>query len=705
MSTRFNSLKMLQLLQLNIENLASIKSATYNFKSCLDVIVGMNKDTAPIELKDFSLEQLLELMNINIPSNGSGKSMIIEALNLCLFGLPIRPGIITRKLIRKKEDSCTIELICKNDWLNLSKIRIVRTFFTNKNKTSILKIYETKEGEDEIEIPKNADNLDTFLLEKYIGLSKDDLINFFLIQKDRYTPFLLLSDTKKKEILSKFTGIKKYSFVEDKIISKIEEINKKSLQSQNEISKIEGKIEIYNKQIEDFPDEEKFTDSLKEELNNYNSKIKKCEQIISEKQKEINEEKELKDIINEYFLIHWKNRKSKLENLVKDNKYEKEKNTLKKEKLEKENSIKEIEDALEEANSLLLSENSKFNQIDTTCSKLKALLSNLITCPNCKFKFDPKGNKSEEEIKKDFIFKEKEKSIKEKLLKEINGDIKELKNLIISINNEIKIIKIKIEKTDNCLSKIKNIKTFILDMISSFEEDLKGIERNLKSLDTDISLEQDKIKNIKNKIEEHKSLSYENILQSKEKIKKEISKLEINKKSYEEQIKKNDLEIQLNKDTNVAYNNFKNYLYNKMIFNIECIVNDYLQRFSDLSVEIKSSKLLADGKTQRDEINCSVLRNKEEISYFLLSSGEKAVIDIAFILTFQHILNTTSNNGLNFLSLDEITGIDAFNQNKILVPLNVVKKPIIFISHVSINSDFNTTYVIKENNESNIIQK
>ena len=205
-----------------------------------------------------------------------------------MFGLPIRPGIITRKLIRKKEDSCTIELICKNDWLNLSKIRIVRTFFANKNKTSILRIYETKNGEEEIEIPKNADNLDTFLLEKYIGLSKDDLINFFLIQKDRYTPFLLLSDTKKKEILSKFTGIKKYSFIEEKITSKIEEINKKSLQFQKEISKIEGKIEIYNKQIEDLPNEEKFTDSLKEELNIYNSKIKKCKQIISEKQNEIN---------------------------------------------------------------------------------------------------------------------------------------------------------------------------------------------------------------------------------------------------------------------------------------------------------------------------------------------------------------------------------------------------------------------------------
>ena len=53
---------------------------------------------------------------------------------------------------------------------------------------------------------------------------------------------------------------------------------------------------------------------------------------------------------------------------------------------------------------------------------------------------------AEEEIKKDSISKEKEKSIKEKLVKEINEDIKELKNLVISINDEIKIIKIKIEK-------------------------------------------------------------------------------------------------------------------------------------------------------------------------------------------------------------------------------------------------------------------
>ena len=92
---------MLQLLQINIANLASIKSGTYYFKDGLDIIIGMNKDTSSIEIKDFTLEQLLELSNLLISSNGSGKSMIIEALNLCLFGGPVRPKINTRELIRK----------------------------------------------------------------------------------------------------------------------------------------------------------------------------------------------------------------------------------------------------------------------------------------------------------------------------------------------------------------------------------------------------------------------------------------------------------------------------------------------------------------------------------------------------------------------------------------------------------------------------
>lgn len=695
---------MLQLLQINITNLASIKSGTYYFKDGLDIIIGMNKDTSSIEIKDFTLEQLLELSNLLISSNGSGKSMIIEALNLCLFGGPVRPKINTRELIRKGEEECEIELICKNDWLNLSQIRIVRKFFANKNKTSILKIFETEVGKEEIEIPKNADNLDNFLLEKYISLSREDLQNFFLIQKDRYVPFLLLSDIKKKEILAKFTGIQKYAHVEADISSKINEIGEKSSKTQNEISKIDGKIEIYNKQIEELPSEEVFTKSLQDELIGYDEEIKKCNSEKKKKQISINEQNELKLSLDE-FILHWKNRKIKFDKFVENNKYKKQKISLEKEEKEQIESISEIEEALKEANDLLSKENKEYNNIDSVCSKLKALLSNLITCPNCKFKFDPKGSESEEEIQKKFNLKQKSKLDKEKVLNEIKGDIKELEELKKELTKEVNSIKLKIKGIKNSLTKITKIGSFIDEMIASFEDDIKAIDREVKNLNLDIKSEDSKIKSINSKKEEYKNKSYETILQSKVDINKKITDLEEEKQAYSLQIEENNKEIQLNKDANIAYTSFKNYLYNKMIFNIECIVNDYLQKFSDLSIEIKGSKFLADGKTQRDEINCIVLRDRQEISYFLLSSGEKAVIDIAFILTFQHILNTTSNNGLNFLVLDEITGIDAFNQNKILVPLDIVKKPIIFISHVSINTDFSTTYVVKENNQSNIIQK
>ena len=101
-----------------------------------------------------------------------------------------------------------------------------------------------------------------------------------------------------------------------------------------------------------------------------------------------------------------------------------------------------------------LSETSKFNQIDTTCSKLKALLSNLITCPNCKFKFDPKGSESEEEIQKKFNLKQKSKSDKEKVLSEIKGDIKELEKLKKELIKEVNSIKLKIKDIKNSLIKI-----------------------------------------------------------------------------------------------------------------------------------------------------------------------------------------------------------------------------------------------------------
>ena len=127
---------MLELIKINIQNLASIKEQSYYFKEELATIVGINKDTSNID-SNISDEELVKLPLLNLKSNGSGKTTIVEALHICLLGSCIREKINLRDLIRNGEESMKIELVCRNLQLGLSKIRIIREIFKNQNKTSI----------------------------------------------------------------------------------------------------------------------------------------------------------------------------------------------------------------------------------------------------------------------------------------------------------------------------------------------------------------------------------------------------------------------------------------------------------------------------------------------------------------------------------------------------------------------------------------
>ena len=122
---------MLELIKIKITNLASVKEQIYYFKNELATIVGINKDTSDINF-DISDEELIKLPLINLKSNGSGKTTIIEALHICLIGSCIREKINLRDLIRNGEESMKIELFCKNTQLNLSQIRIIREVFFDK---------------------------------------------------------------------------------------------------------------------------------------------------------------------------------------------------------------------------------------------------------------------------------------------------------------------------------------------------------------------------------------------------------------------------------------------------------------------------------------------------------------------------------------------------------------------------------------------
>ena len=110
------------------------------------------------------------------------------------------------------------------------------------------------------------------------------------------------------------------------------------------------------------------------------------------------------------------------------------------------------------------------------------------------------------------------------------------------------------------------------------------------------------IKNFEKQIESIEKETFESAVQNIKKYKDNIKKIDKDIKVKSEERDNIDKQIQLSKDSILNYGLFKNYLYNKIILQIECVVNNYLQNFSDLSVQIKGNKTLADGKSVRDEI-------------------------------------------------------------------------------------------------------
>ena len=739
---------MLELISLKVKNLASHLDSTFYFKNKLKVIVGINKDISPIEIKGMNNEDIISISDRPIPSIGSGKSTVIEGLNLALFAEPIRKKVTIKELISKGKNESEVELICKNNWLGLSKIRIVRNFYSSKSKASTVKIFETNSKGEETEINLLADELNNRIVNYYIGISKEDLINFFIIQKDRYTSFLLLSDSNKKEIISKFTGVDKYNYINEEIDKKVSEYNKQLVLVENNISRELGKIEIIKENVNSLPSEKDFKFSIQNKVSHYFKEIEVCESLIKEDNLKILSLKN-KIKFEENLISYWTNKKNNFEIIKENNKYkveyEKLINNIKNDnillqldedfkdlndKINKKNlDIKDINESLEVANEILKNKNVDINKFKIIIEKFKTLKKNLIECPNCHLKFNHSDLLCDKDIdKKIDIELQKSKNLENELV-EVKNDIKELENLKGVLQNEIKKLdlqKIGIlsnkdkrqKEIDILKSKIKtkidridNIYNFILDYIIEKERGIRKINKEIQEIEYLCVLNKDKIESINKRIEEENKLDYSSIIEEKNKLNNNL--LEIDKIINKYNLEKKDIEFNKSnyKDAKIVFLNFKNYIYNKMIFNIEQIVNFYLQKFSDLSVEIKGQKLLSDGKTQRDEINVIVKRNSQELNYFLMSSGEKIGIDLSFILTFQHILNTTckSGGGLNSLELDEVLGsLDSYSLSKITKTLNSLNKSITLISHVPINlfeENIDNTYIIKENDNSIIYKQ
>ena len=315
----------------------------------------------------------------------------------------------------------------------------------------------------------------------------------------------------------------------------------------------------------------------------------------------------------------------------------------------------------------------------------KSDLDGSVTCPNCNevFLVDNQLHLSIEETKRVISEAETEN---EQLDKDLSDKRKKLKNVQSKIQESEELI----EKQSALRSRIKKLQLKI-------EEKEEYINSGTR-----------KIEKIKKDIEDlKKSVGNASLVKSlRDKIatcSKELKKIEEDVKPIDEELAMVDYWIYY-----MGKSGFMTYLANKSISVLEGCVNSFLRKFkSPLSVSISGYKVLKDGSV-RDKINISVLKNGLNAEpYMGKSGGERDRLNLAVLLSIQHLINlSTDGRGINLLVLDETFGcIDSVGQEGIIKILENLGITILMITQ-NISSEFNNenrVVVVKENDVSRIL--
>ena len=222
---------MWKLKSIEAENLCAFRSLAYTLQQGVTTLIfGNNKD------------------NDSQQSNGAGKSALLECIAVGLTGSPLRK-IRTEEIINDAAEQCHIILHLTNDASN-EELIIARSIPRKGASTVACKLYRGGElvTTDEA-VQHSVDAYNKYILEK-LGITREELLNNFILSKYRYEDFLSSSDKEKKEIINRFSN----GILVDEAIARVEEdIEPLSSEQQKidlELAGIDGRIEMLQEQIE-----------------------------------------------------------------------------------------------------------------------------------------------------------------------------------------------------------------------------------------------------------------------------------------------------------------------------------------------------------------------------------------------------------------------------------------------------------------------
>lgn len=580
----------------------------------------------------------------NLENNGAGKTTLFEAICIALTNESLR-AIKKDSFINRDEEDCRIVFHLYNPVLKM-KLRISRQFFRG-NKSAKIEIWENDKLNKQV-VSVNEANKRVLEL---IGISREDLLRYFIISQDNRYTFFTASDSEKKEIMNRITSADMINPVIEELDLRYKEKNAEYKEIDDEIGKLSDKKELLVEQRE----EVLANDNTEEELNELSEKITEAEEEIVE---------------IDGNLEKWKKAVKTREEQIKAITVE-DTTQLKKDRKKLKTEIDELETEL--------SENRR------TAKKLKTELEDTIVCPNCEHEFiheseldlsveDTKAllKEAQDEIKA----QEKKLSIKETKLKKLNAKIKEA------------------ERAE--------------ELVGEIEDEKSGYERKIKNK-TEDKLE---LKNKIGKWEEDKRIIKKR--KKDDKLLNSLNQRIGECDTEIEKLSKRLLPISEEMETikfwqfNMGRSGFMTYLANKSIKIIEGITNSYLRKFGvDISVLINGFTILKSGEV-REKIDVFVLNDGVTAEQFLAKSGgERGRVTLAGVLGIQHLINLSTNGrGLNLLCFDEcFHGMDSKGQENIIKIFEKMGITILVITQ-NVSESFNnenTLYVVKDKDVSRYV--
>lgn len=556
-------------------------------------------------------------------NNGSGKSTLFEAIALALTGdlLPRDTPITRDKAINRDSDEGWVVMSLANDVLHQT-MEIRRRFYRKRSAKAAL--FENDRENTQL---TSVAEVDKRILE-LLGLSREDLLRYYIISQDRQYNFLTAPDATKKEILNRITNADMLQPVLDAIKADHKAADDRVAEYDTQVLMLETRLETLE-------------ENLKELKANHSAEAN-IEGLIGLLEGYINDAAALglqaQAIRNEF-------------------ETEKTKRTSLEQQLETAPNFAEDIAAAEGKIAAAQKERKKNRRAK---EELALALEGAIECPKCHERFIPNA---EFDLTPDQI---------RKIITQREADDVKLAAAVKKAEEALEALEDKQREYDQLqseLSRVKRSMVAIRERADRLKRQMDDVERRKNDL--------------QKRIEEARRAANEDASIKTAEAKIKATKAELKTAKAELADFRYLAESMAFWDFHMGKNGFTTYLANKAIDALTGSANRFLEIMDmDFRLHITPFQTLKNGDA-RDKME--VFISSDGIStngYATYSGGERQRVGIAALLGVQRLLNmSTDGRGLDMLLLDEsLSGVDSLGTMSIVKTMKRLKTTILLIT-------------------------